>query len=468
MADVNENSPSTSHAGEVCAALDEVAELFYVFTADGVFRYWNDALTDVTGYSDEEIEQMGPTDFFKAEDQEKIKEAINRALDDEYVRVETSLRTTDGDLHPYEFSAISFKNNGTSLVAGIGRDITERKKHEEQLHLYKYACNSAPTGVALGTLEGEIQTVNPLFLDMWGYEHKEEVLEKSVTEFWKDPDEAEKVSQIVQDIGQWQGQLLAVRKDGTEFHTQCTVSIVTDGSGDPLSMMGSFLDISERIKRERELQKKKDQLEEFASVVSHDLRNPLNVATGRLQLAQNDCDSEHIDPAINALERMEAIIGDTLVLAQEGQSVAEKDWIQMQSFALDCWDMVETTDKSLEITKPFEIYGDRSRLQHLLENLFRNADEHGDDATTVRVAPVKAAGFYVEDDGPGIPEDEREKVLDTGYTTQSEGTGFGLAIVNRIAQAHGWSLTITEGAENGARFEFTGVETRSPAEPETL
>ena len=464
MADRDETSSSPSNAEEVGAALDEVVELFYVFTAGGDFRYWNDAVSEVTGYSDDEIETMGPADFFIADDRMHIQEAITRALDDEYVRVEATLQTIDGDHLPYEFSAISFTEDATSLVAGVGRNISERKEHEEQRQLYEYACNSALTGIAIGTLEGQIRTVNPMFLDMWGYDDEAEVLGKSVTEFWKHPDEAAKVAQTVQETGQWQGQLRAVRKNGTEFHAQCTTSIVTDEPGNPLSMMASFVDISERVKRERDLQKQNEQLEEFASVVSHDLRNPLNVATGRLHLAQDDYDGEHLDPAIDALERMEAIIEDTLVLAQEGQTVAEQEWIPMQPLVSQCWEMVETADSSLEIVEPFEIYGDRSRLQHVLENLFRNAVEHSDGASTVRVGPLDAAGFYIEDDGPGIPEDKRKTVLEPGYTTESEGTGFGLAIVNRIAQAHGWDLTVADGTDDGARFEFANVDTRCPAE----
>ena len=136
----------------------------------------------------------------------------------------------------------------------------------------------------------------------------------------------------------------------------------------------------------------------------------------------------------------------------------------MQPLVSQCWEMVETADSSLEIVEPFEIYGDRSRLQHVLENLFRNAVEHSDGASTVRVGPLDAAGFYIEDDGPGIPEDKRKTVLEPGYTTESEGTGFGLAIVNRIAQAHGWDLTVADGTDDGARFEFANVDTRCPAE----
>jgi signal transduction histidine kinase len=94
-----------------------------------------------------------------------------------------------------------------------------------------------------------------------------------------------------------------------------------------------------------------------------------------------------------------------------------------------------------------------------LENLFRNSVDHGGVDVTITVGALDGGdGFYVADDGEGIPEAEREKVFDTGYTTTSDGTGFGLNIVAEIAEAHGWAVEAVEAADGGARFEFTGVE----------
>jgi signal transduction histidine kinase len=69
-----------------------------------------------------------------------------------------------------------------------------------------------------------------------------------------------------------------------------------------------------------------------------------------------------------------------------------------------------------------------------------------------------ADGFYVEDDGPGIPEKERQEVFEVGVSTSEEGTGFGLSIVREVVAAHGWEITVTEGREGGARFDITGIE----------
>jgi signal transduction histidine kinase len=70
-------------------------------------------------------------------------------------------------------------------------------------------------------------------------------------------------------------------------------------------------------------------------------------------------------------------------------------------------------------------------------------------------------GFYVADDGPGIPPEKRDWVFESGHSTNRAGTGFGLAIVQQIAEAHGWDITTTESAAGGARFEVRGVETET-------
>jgi signal transduction histidine kinase len=67
-------------------------------------------------------------------------------------------------------------------------------------------------------------------------------------------------------------------------------------------------------------------------------------------------------------------------------------------------------------------------------------------------------GFYVADDGPGVPEADRESVFESGYSTDREGTGLGLTIVQEIAEAHGWEVSVTDSESGGARFEITGVE----------
>ncbi len=240
--------------------------------------------------------------------------------------------------------------------------------------------------------------------------------------------------------------------------------------------------------RTAELRRQNKQLEDFAGIVSHDLRNPLNVAEGAVELTRQNEQFEFLDRAENAHDRMEVIIEDVLTLARQGQTVDETEPVSLGSVTEAAWGNVETRDATLDCLDELRFEADRPRLLRLFENLFRNCIEHGGDAVTVTVGTIDGAaedtappqsqdpnGFYVADDGPGIPEDEREAVLEQGYTTSESGTGLGLSIVSTVVDAHGWEINVTDSADGatasepsggrdaersessgGARFEITG------------
>ena len=219
-----------------------------------------------------------------------------------------------------------------------------------------------------------------------------------------------------------------------------------------------------------EAERQRDRLEGFVHGVSHDLRNPLNVAQGRLDLARSEGDLSHVDAAASAVDRTLELISDLLTLAKQGEQPGELEPVELAALADECWANVATGDATLVVDTDRRILAEDGRLKRLLENLFRNAADHGGDGatvvvgdispmyTTTRAAAVRPSGFFVEDDGPGIAPDERDRVFEVGYTTDPNGTGFGLNIVTEVASAHGWEVSVSEGARGGARFEVTGVE----------
>lgn len=254
----------------------------------------------------------------------------------------------------------------------------------------------------------------------------------------------------------------------------------TDG-GD---VVGYLFLADERVERRKRLERQRERLEEFASVVSHDLRNPLSVAVGNVELAaelDGEASTERLERTLDALDRMDDLIGDLLTLAREGKTVDTAEPADLRSVVERAWKTAgKPADAALAIDGPLgTIRCDPDRVRQGLENLFRNAIEHGvpdadapdtvapgsrterddargesdDAAVRVRVGRTDE-GFYVADDGPGIDPDQREAVFEPGHTTAPDGTGFGLAIVERIAAAHEWSVSVTESREGGARFEF--------------
>ncbi len=217
-----------------------------------------------------------------------------------------------------------------------------------------------------------------------------------------------------------------------------------------------YTDITAQKERERQLQRERDRLDEFVGIVSHDLCNPLHTAAGHLELLREECDSDHIEQIDTALTRMDELIDDLLTLARQGERIGEMEYVHLADLAGDCWQTAGTAEATLRVQADQSLAADSSRLTQLFENLIRNAVEHGGEDVTVTVGAVED-GFYVEDDGPGISEDERKKVFEAGYSTAEDGTGFGLSIVKQVAHAHGWEVRVTDGSQGGARFEITGV-----------
>ena len=244
--------------------------------------------------------------------------------------------------------------------------------------------------------------------------------------------------------------------DGTRFY-RIQVTVLRDHRDEVIGRQYLISDLTDLKYHETELKRQNEQLEQFATVVSHDLRNPLNVASGRAELALDTGDLEHVETVVDALDRMERIVSDVLELARDGKTIDDPEPVSLDGVARAAWAQVDTGESELTVESDCTLRADRDRFQRLLENLLRNAVEHNETAVTVTVGTrSNGDGFYVADDGQGIPPDKREQVFEHGYSEQDGGTGFGLAIVRSIAEAHGWTVTAVDG-EGGARFEFTTV-----------
>jgi len=216
----------------------------------------------------------------------------------------------------------------------------------------------------------------------------------------------------------------------------------------------------ERHRQEHALERQNERLERFASIVSHDLRNPLQVAKGRLAHVDPGDTAEHLDEAVDALDRMEELVDDLLDLARDGRDIDATESVDLADTARSAWNSVGAPASTLRVDVAGSVTADGGRLTQLFENLFRNSVEHGGDHSPAGVTVTVGAmndGFYVADDGPGIPESERDDVFEAGYSTNEDGTGFGLDIVREITAAHGWTVTVTESESGGARFEIAGV-----------
>ncbi|GAA0519161.1 PAS domain S-box-containing protein [Halorubrum aquaticum] len=448
--------------------VEEVNDLATVVDTDGTITYVSPAITRILGYDPGELVGHEGFEFVHPEDRERNADALEAVLSNpsESETVEVRFRHADGS---WRWIEATMRNRvDDDIIDGVllsSRDITERKEYErearELAEEYEALLNSVEDAIFLMNVEEDGNSVRFEFERLSpSYERQTGITTEEVQ------------GQTPQAVfGEEQGSELAVNyhrcvKTGEpiSYQEELRVSevarfwqtklapVVSDG--EITRLVGVTRNVTERVERERQLRQQNERLGEFASVISHDLRSPLNVAQGRAALLAEQGESEHLDPLLQALDRMEAIVEDTLTLARQGDTISETESVSLTNLVGKCWATVDTDDATIEIVDEMTFQADPGRLRHVFENLFRNAVEHGGSDVIVRVGCHNELGIYVEDNGPGIPVEKRDEVFEPGHSSAQGGTGFGLTIVKRIVEAHGWELSVADGTDGGARFEF--------------
>jgi PAS domain S-box-containing protein len=458
-----------------------------------VVRAVNPAFESVFGYDEETAVGTDLDELIVPPEERASARRVNRSnRRGEGFHREVSRQTADGEIRDFLLHAVPFdRAPGNAGGFAIYTDITDRKRREERLGaLHESArelmaaddatavCERAVAAaretlglevsgvhladdgalrpVAWTTAAGDLfsgtpPTFGPEDEELWAaYESGDPLLYEIPAGERVDVDDPV-TSVLVVPLGE-RGVFLSGARDAETFTDQ-----VVDLAGVLAATVETALDRTERERvlreREAELERQNERLEQFASVVSHDLRNPLSVARGSLDLARETGEAEYFEKAASAHERMEALIDDLLALSRSGQVTGDPEPVALADAAHRAWSNVDAPADALRVEADGEVAADADRLVQLLENLFRNAVEHGGADVDVAVVDVDG-GFAVTDDGPGIPESDRRRVLEYGYSSAEEGTGLGLAIVREIAEAHGWTVAVAESEAGGARFEI--------------
>ncbi|MGB9931305.1 PAS domain S-box protein [Haloarcula amylolytica] len=454
----------------------------------------NDTLTEMFGYTEDEL--VGETwEVFVSPESYNNVDAVTSALSEAsggYHSVNENVRK-DGDRIVVEWHNRIVTDDSGDVVTIFShcQDVTERIEHEQNLAQLRDFFAEAEELGDLGAWEFDESGMSTWTAGTRRIHEVDDDFDPTVEDglSFYHPDDRETVADAVD----------AALEDGEPYDLEVRLITATGDcrwvrthgkrveDGEKRTVRGFIQDITEQKERERRLRVQNERLESFASVVSHDLQGPLTVAQGHLELAQQDVTSDHLDSIDSAHERMQTLIDDILTLARDGREATTTEPVSLQTAASACWETIGTENGTLVTDTDSVVVADPRRLQRLLENLFRNSVTHAstpslsrmqensveqgsagssmqsdsadDDGVTVTVGDIDDAnGFYVADDGPGIPEDERDTVFEAGYSTASEGTGFGLAIVTDIAAVHGWDVSVTDSESGGARFEITGVD----------
>jgi PAS domain S-box-containing protein len=473
-------------------AIEAAREGISILDENGEFIYVNQAYADLYGYDADELIGEHWSVLYPDDDVRHAREEVLGTVAEEgsWDGKTTGVRA-DGSTFVEDHTVAETENG--ELVCTV-RDVTERQERERALA----ALHGAATDLEAAANEREVYDVlleaaeEILQFDLVAVDVERDgalvqeawTLDLDTEGYWEEtPLEDDTMATrafkrqetvVADDLQEYE-----IAPADPEYRSALTVPIAEHGTFQAVSrrpgefddadreltelLVGHAREALESLERERELrertealERQNDRLEEFATIVSHDLRAPLNVAEGRLELLRAECDSEHIADIDAALDRMDTLISDTLTLARQGQLVTDTDEVSVESVASTCWGRMTEVAASFDVADDVVVDADPKRLQQVFENLFRNAVEHAGEGVTVTVGATET-GFYVADDGPGIPEEDRGDVFNRGYTTSEDGTGFGLAIVREIADAHGWSVSVAESEAGGTRVNINGA-----------
>ncbi|MFB6160180.1 MAG: PAS domain-containing protein [Haloferacaceae archaeon] len=441
-------------------AIETAHDGISLLSEDGEFIYVNDSYADITGYErgelvGEHFEVLFPDDEVHV----AYDEILPTAHETGEWKGETRYLTKDDEPIVVDH-LISLTSEGAMICSISTTD--EADEVREELSLKERAMDAAPVGITISDPsrdDNPIVYVNDEFVELTGYDRAgivgrncrvlqgEETREEPVAEMRRAVENEEPVSV----------ELRNYRKDGEMFWNRVTITPLCGEDGD----VEHFAGFQEDVTAHREL------LGEFGSlgsVMAHDMRNPLQTVRGRLELAVADGEMDHVKAAMSSLERAEQLVDDVAGVLQSGTIVGEREGVDVERVAGSVWEALDRCgeDDAIEIEDPPTVRGDEDAVRRMFDNLLGNSMEHGETPVTVRVGAIED-GFYVEDDGPGIPDEDREKVFEQGFSTKEDDgrTGLGMASVRQIVLAHGWRIDVADATRlDGVRFEIrTGRST---------
>ncbi len=371
-----------------------------------------------------------------------------------------------------ERAELEFDSQG-QLTGGFGtvHDITERKMVENELRVKDFAVASAISGLAIADLDGRVTYANLACRRMWDYEKEMEILGKHATIFFDDRKEGDESLKAILEEGAWQGEIKAKRKDGTIFDVLVSGNLVADADDEPICMMASFVDITERKK----VEKLKD---EFIGLTSHELRTPLTVISGCLSTVLTEWDRLPVGEAQQLLR--EAIL-ECESLSHLVENLLELSRFQAQQLTLyaettDVKNLVRETINKIKrqapshkfVTflpdEPLLINADPLRVERILYNLLDNATKYSPAGSRIRVSATSEPErmvISVSDKGRGLSLEEQSKVfgpfqrLENIRPDRARGAGLGLLVCRRLVEAHGGEIWVKSKRGRGSTFFFS-------------
>ena len=488
-----EESRTRTVADRYSTVMEALGYPIYVVDETGHFEFVNEPFAELTGYDVSTIVGSKPG-LIKDDD------AVVRAADELGSILSSegpSISRFEVDIVPKEgepircrdhMAALPYEGESFEGSVGILRDISTERRRARKLDYRTRAMDEAPVGI---TMSDPAQPDNPLlyvndrFVEMTGYD-REATLGRNCRFLQGAETTDERIDELRAAIAAGEPvttTLRNYRRDGEEFWNRVSLTPLRDEDGEIDRWVGFQEDVTAHKRYQRRLERQNARLERFAGVLSHDLRNPLTVAKGRLDVARGEVDNDDLDAVADAHGRIETLIDDLLALVR-GDDI-DTEPVSLATVAETCWTDLDTGAATLRIETDRTLLAESRRFERLLTNLLGNAvelrstgsqpsaddtvehgatsppsrDASGDDSPGARVTVGDLDdGFYVAADGQGVESATRERIFELGCS-DGDGPGFGLSIVEEFAVAHGWTVGVTTSETGGARFDVVGIDT---------
>ena len=426
-----------------------------------------------------------------------------------------SLGGTDEDAKPARNQAATAEEYTSALLEGfitareaqLLRDqeqlrralSTALESQSQELLVKNHALDTSLNGILLADLEGRVTWANSSFLSLWGFTMAAEVIDRRTTDFWT-PQDGERVLADLPRTGGWRGEFIAERRDGASFSVEVSASVVRNGIGEPIGIMTSFVDITERKRLQAQVlqAQKMDALGQLAGGITHDFNNLLTIVSGYLQVLILDAPRDtrmHQD-----LMQMKAAVDRGVGLTRQlrlftRQASGNRQSVSLNEVARETWEIFKRTfppEITVELALApslWMIEADSNQMSQVLVNLCVNARDALTDpaAGRERILTIETAnvmlteerigkyltarpGRYVllrvRDTGTGMSPDLLERLFVPFVTTKSarSGTGLGLAVVYGIVTSHHGFIDVQSTVRGGTAFEILFPMTGTPQE----
>ncbi|MBI5818192.1 MAG: PAS domain S-box protein [Verrucomicrobia bacterium] len=480
-------------------ALRESEERFRLATAtardaiimldnEGKVSFWNRAAEEMFGYSSSEaLGQEAHALLAPERYQENSRKgfgafrstgkggAVGKTL-------ELSAMRKDGKEIPVEMSLSATQLKGRWHALAILRDITERKRVEEERMRLVTAVEQAAESVFITDTQGIILYVNPAFEKTTGYTREEaigqnpRILESSKQDAMSNQQMCDTLSR-----GEvWHGRLTSKRKDGTFFEENATISPVRDGTGRIVNYIALKLDVTHELELESQLRQsqKLEAIGTLAGGIAHEINNPVNGIMNYAQLIADQLPADHpvrgyTGKIMKETDRVSLIVRNLLAFARQdkqGRSLSNLNDIISATLSL-----IQTVIRHDQINLVVEVSEGlpqmecrSQQIEQVLMNLLTNARDalnekypayHEDKIIRVSARLFEKDGkpwirTTIEDHGNGIPAEIRDRIFDPFYTTKptGRGTGLGLSISHGLVEEHGGKLFLETEAGRYTRF----------------